>query len=201
MKRPWAVAAVFGICVAVLTFGAAEASVAVKTKMTTYTISGKTGEALLDAMDRRGPKHGFLTRAIAQTAYKVSWEVEWKENAGRCRIANAAAVLSISYTYPRVSSPMSATLKRRWDRFLAGVRKHEETHGRIARQMVKAAEKSLTGLSYRNDRGCKKTQAEMERRIDAIYSTYEARQLQFDNVEHAEGGNVEGLVALLTRGK
>ena len=163
----------------------------VKAKTGTYSISGKDGNALLDAMDRRGPKHGFLTRAIAQTSYTVSWDVDWKEKAGACRVANAAATLSITYTYPQVKGTMSPDLQRRWVRFIAGVRKHEETHGRLARQMVGAAEKSLSGISYDNDPRCRKTQAELKKRIALTYAKYEARQIEFDRVEHAEGGNVE----------
>ena len=49
----------------------ANAAVSIKIKTATYPISGKNGIDLLDAMDRRGPKHGFLTRAIAQTSYTV----------------------------------------------------------------------------------------------------------------------------------
>jgi predicted secreted Zn-dependent protease len=200
MRRP-----VFAACLAVAASLAlpapAFASVSVKAKTAYYAISGKNGEALLDAMDRRGPKHGFLTRAIAQTGYTISWSIDWRERAGNCRIANAAAVLSITYTYPKVSSAMSGKLARRWSRFIAGVRRHEQMHGRIARQMVTAAEKALTGLTHKNDRGCRKTQVEVKRRIASIYADYEARQVKFDRVEHAAGGNVEGLVTLLGRGK
>jgi predicted secreted Zn-dependent protease len=193
-------AAILSMAAAFCLSGQAEASVKVKTKTTSYRISGKSGDALLDAMDRKGPKHGFLTRAIAQTGYTVSWEIDWRERDGRCVIANAAAVLTITYNYPEVTGALSADLERRWRRFMAGVRKHEETHGRIAREMVAAAEKQLNHLSIRNDRGCRKTQAEMKRRIAAVYNKYEARQLAFDDVEHSEGGNVEKLVTRLSRG-
>ena len=152
-------------------------------------------------MDRLGPKHGFLTHAIAQTSYTVAWDIDWKEQAGSCRVANAAATLTINYTYPQVQRPMSPDLQRRWNRFMAGVRKHEETHGRLARQMVDAAEKSVSGLSYEDDRRCRKTQAELKKRIATAYAKYEARQIAFDEVEHAEGGNVEGLVRLAQQGQ
>ena len=186
-----------GVCLA----GSAEASVEVKVKTTSYRISGENGEALLRAMDRKGPRLGFTTRFMAQTAYKEGWKFDWQKRAGACRIANASAVLTITYTYPEVSSPMSADLRHRWNRFMAGVRKHEKTHGRIAREMVAAAERQLNGLSYRDDPGCQKTRAEAKRRIASIYATYEARQTEFDRVEHAEGGNVEGLVSLLSRAR
>jgi predicted secreted Zn-dependent protease len=199
--RPIALAAILGIAIVPLVAADANADVSVKTKTGTYYIGGKDGNALLDAMDRLGPKHGFLTHAIAQTSYTIAWDIDWKENAGTCRVANAAATLTINYTYPHVKGPMSPDLQRRWNRFMAGVRKHEQTHGRLARQMVDAAEKSLSKLSYADDRRCSKTQAELKKRIAMTYAKYEARQVAFDEVEHAEGGNVEGLVGLLSKGK
>jgi predicted secreted Zn-dependent protease len=194
-------AAVLAISAALCLAGPADASVKVKARTTSYNISGKNGEALLDAMDRRGPKHGFLARAIAQTSYTISWDIDWREKGDSCRIADAAATLSVTYNYPTVSNALSGDMKRRWQRFMSGVRKHEQMHGRIAREMVNAAERRLTGLSSSNDPGCRKTQAEVKRRIAAIYAKYEARQARFDDVEHAGGGNVEGLVKLLSRGK
>lgn len=190
-------AAGLGVAASLALTAAASASVTVKTKTVNYAISGKTGDALLDQMDRHGPKHGFLTRAIAQTSYSISWSVDWREQAGSCRIADAAAELSITYSYPRVTSAMTPALKRRWTRFMAGVHKHEETHGRIARQMVNAAERSITGLALKNDPGCRKTQAEVKERIAKIYAKYEERQAEFDRKEHSEGGNVERLVTRL----
>jgi predicted secreted Zn-dependent protease len=179
----------------------ADASVSTKVKTRTYPISGKSGIDLLDAMDKRGPKHGFLTHAIAQTSYTIKWDIDWKENDGSCRVADAAATLSITYTYPGVKGTMSPALKRRWQQFMAGVHTHEQMHGRLARQMVDAAEISLSGLSDKNDPRCRKTQAELKKRIALTYAKYEARQIEFDRVEHAEGGNVEGLVSLLGKAK
>ena len=72
--RPIAIAAILGIAVVPVVTADADASVSIKTKTATYSISGKDGNALLDAMDRRGPKHGFLTRAIAQTSYTITWD-------------------------------------------------------------------------------------------------------------------------------
>ena len=189
--------AMAGVCLA----GSAAASVEVKVKTTSYRISGNNGSALLRAMNRVGPRLGFTTRFMAQTAYREGWKIDWQKRAGACRIANASVVLTITYTYPEVSSPMSAGLRQRWNRFMAGVRKHEETHGRIAREMVAAAERNLNGLSYQRDLGCQKTRAESKRRIASIYAAYEARQTRFDRVEHSEGGHVQGLVLLLSRAR
>ena len=194
-------AAILGFAVVPIVAADAERRSSTKTKTTTYTVSGKNGTTLLEAMDRRGPKHGFLTRAIAQTSYTVSWDVDWKENDGRCRIANAAATLSINYTYPAVKGTMSPALKRRWQRFMAGVRKHEQTHGRLRGRWSTPPKNRCSDFPSTNDRRCRKTQAELKKRIALTYAKYEARQVEFDRVEHAEGGHVEALVNLLGSGK
>jgi predicted secreted Zn-dependent protease len=199
--RPMFFAAILGFAVVPLVAADADASVSTKVKTTTYPISGKSGVDLLDAMDRRGPKHGFLTHAIAQTSYTIKWDIDWKENGGTCRVGDASATLSITYTYPAVKGTMTPALKRRWQRFMAGVHKHEQTHGRLAQKMVDVAEKSLLGLANNNDRNCRKTQAELKKRIALTYAKYEAQQIEFDRVEHAEGGHVEALVNLLGSGK
>ncbi|MEP9388811.1 DUF922 domain-containing protein [Mesorhizobium sp. KR9-304] len=187
----------FGACI---TFaGEAAAGVKVSETTRTYAVAGGTGAALLAAMDRHGPKHGFLTRAIAQTRYSVAWTIEWGETRTACRVKKIDGALDITYTYPSAHG-LSPVLERRWTRFLAGVKKHEKAHGDMARQMVGAVEKSVARLSVENDRGCRKARTEVKRRTAAIYAQYEARQIQFDVREHRNGGRVEGLIeALLGR--
>lgn len=173
----------------------------VETSTVTYKIKGGSGSALIEAMDRKGPRHGFMTRAIAQTGYTISWNLDWREKAGGCRVVDADATLKITYNYPEVTGEMSPDLRRRWATFMRGVHKHEETHGRIARQMVKAAESALTGLSRRDDRGCRKVKADVKDVIARVYEQYEADQMEFDEVEHSEGGNVERLLRALAKGR
>jgi len=180
--------------------GSAEASVKVKINTVSYTIKGTSGEALLAAMDRKGPRQGFTTRAIAQTSYTVGWTIDWRPLAGGCRVFQADAVLNLTYNYPGLGNGLSPDLGRRWNRFMTGVRKHEETHGRIAREMVNVAERQVRAVSFKEDRSCRRTQAEIKRRIASTYAEYEARQVDFDAVEHTEGGNVERLVARLGQG-
>jgi predicted secreted Zn-dependent protease len=178
-----------------------QANAAVKTTIDTrhYAVSGKTGAALLAAMDRRGPKHGFLTRAIAQTRYTVAWKIEWGETRTACRVKRADATLAITYTYPRVNGSVSRDMQRKWSKFLAGVTKHEKMHGAIAQQMVNEAERTVSSLTIPNDRGCRKSRSEVKRRVDAIYAKYEKKQISFDSREHRSGGPVEGLILGLVK--
>ena len=197
MRRVALVLAIGG-CLSLLA-GAASAEVRVTEKTGSYAISGRSGAALLDAMDRRGPKHGFLTRAIAQTRYAMSWRIEWGESSRSCRVRRLDGTLAITYTYPRVTGRLPGGLHRKWSRFLAGVQKHEQVHGRLARQMARAAEKSVGRIEVANDPGCRKARLEAKRQMSAVYADYEARQLGFDSKEHRSGGPVEHLIEELIR--
>lgn len=193
------------VLVAAVALGAAVvpalAGVKVKERTSTYGIAGRSGEDLIAAMDRKGPRHGFLTRAIAQTRYSVGWTIEWGETRTACRVKRADGELSITYFYPKVTSPMSADLGRRWTRFMSGVRRHEQMHGTMARQMAKAVERSISGLTIRDDPGCVKARREAKRRMSAVYADYEARQVAYDAREHRTGGPVEKLITALEAGR
>jgi predicted secreted Zn-dependent protease len=182
---------------AVTTVAAAE-QVKVSTK--TYAIAGADGAELYQSMVRRGPRHGFVSRAIAQTSYTVEWQAEVVSVGRACRVVRALPILSITYTYPQPSRPLSPTMSRRWQRFMAGVRKHEQRHGSIAREMVRAAEAAVKGLKIDNDPSCRKTRVEVKKRADKVYAGYEARQLKFDAREHRDGGNIDKLILSLVKG-
>lgn len=166
----------------------------------TYDISGKTGADLVDAMDGLGPRHGFTTRAIAETGYAVHWDFDIANAGGTCVLRKATGRIDLTYTFPRRISPADRALTRRWDRFMAGVRQHEHTHGRIAMRMMRATETALAGLKRPANWFCAGLRQEAKRRIDAIYVEYEAKQNAFDVQEHRSGGHVEHLVDAL-RGK
>jgi predicted secreted Zn-dependent protease len=174
---------------------AAGTKVLIKTR--TYDITGTTGAALMEAMDRKGPKHGFMTHAIAQTGYTVDWDLDAAQHNGVCRIRQANGTLNLFYTYPHIASAATPALQNRWKRFFAGVRAHEENHGRIAREMMRTSERSVRRLKFADDPSCNKTRLEARRLIEANYAAYEARQNAFDASEHRQGGHVEHLIAAL----
>ncbi|PBB87547.1 MULTISPECIES: DUF922 domain-containing protein [unclassified Mesorhizobium] len=194
---------VFAILVAIGALCGSAAVAAADTKLLmktrTYNITGATGPALVEAMDRNGPKHGFMTRAIADTSYTVRWHLSTSRTDGVCRLRQVDGVLDLTYTYPRLASPAAPALERRWKRFFAGVRAHEETHGRIARRMMAATARSIRNLERADNWFCTGTRREARRRINAFYAEYEAKQNAFDAREHRDGGHVEHLVDALIK--
>lgn len=177
----------------------ASAGTRVLIKTRTYDITGNTGLALMKAMDRKGPKHGFMTHAIAQTGYTVDWNLDAGQDNGFCRLRRADGTLNLFYTFPRLASATAPALQKHWSRFFAGVRAHEETHGRIAREMMRAIETSISGLRIADDPSCSKTRREAQRRIKATYAAYEVKQIAFDAREHRDGGHVEHLITALIK--
>lgn len=190
------------VAAGLISIGLVQAEAASTVTTEHYTISGSTGQALLSAMDRNGPKQGYLARAMAQTRYTLGWDLRWDQSGSSCKLKRAVARLSISYRYPRPAGPLPADLKRRWNVFMKAVRTHEEVHGRIAKQMANAAERSIANISTPNDPGCSRSQSEVQRRVNRIVAMYEERQRSFDANEHRPGGHVTKVVnSLLGRGR
>lgn len=196
MRLAWGAALAAG-AILCATGIAGAASISTTTK--TYAISGKTGAGLLLSMNKRGPKHGFLTRAIAQTQYQIEWDVKLGVQNGACTVTRARPRMAMSYTYPQPSENLTPDLRRRWNRFMVGVRAHEQQHGRYATQMVNAAERSVRGVRVPNDPNCRKASALIKKRVANIYEDYEAKQIVFDKREHRENGNIHRLIQRLMK--
>lgn len=197
LMRAWAVSLCLaaGMCAS----SAALSAPRIATRTTYYEISGESGAAVLRELDRRGPKHGFMTRAIAQTRYTMSSESDWRHERGACVAVRPSVRLDIAYVFPKLAGKVSPALKQRWQLFFAGVTRHEETHGRIAREMAMAAEKAVRLIRIRDGKGCGRFQGEMKRAIGVVMEEHEKRQNRFDAVEHQKGGNIERLIARLVR--
>lgn len=156
-----------------------------------YAINGRTGMELYQDMVRRGPRHGFLSKAIAQTKYKVTPRGDWRHRDGTCGLVNAGYTLELTYTYPRPSSKLPAELERRWKTFIAETTVHEKTHGRLALKMARELDRRLRTFSMKDHRGCWRARSTLERELAAIFQAYEKKQIAFDNKEHREGGAVQ----------
>ncbi len=187
------------LVVALAGAGTAHAGVKVVENVDYYRISGTSGEALMAAMDRKGPRHGFMARAIAQTRYSIAWDLHWEAEGQRCTLKGADVTLSVNYRFPAIAGSVSPALKRKWGVFMKGVDKHERMHGRIAREMAGAAYKAAIKLRVAQDPSCRKAKQALSRIVHEIYARYEERQQRFDAVEHQPGGNVDRLVSSLIR--
>ncbi len=182
-----------------LAVATAQARPRIKTSTEYYSISGKTGIELIQQMNRKGPRHGFLRKAVAQTRYSVRPSADFKYVKGSCRTKNVVVNMTITYIYPRITNRISGKLKARWAYFMKDTKRHEQKHGRIAREMAAVLDRKLTRFSMEDRPGCRRAVRQYRREIQAIYDEYNGRQKDFDAREHRRGGPVEKSFVVLAR--
>src|SRR5690606_32290713 len=102
----------------------------VRRTISEYAVSGKDGAAIMRQIRRKGPSHGMIGRAIAETRYVLDFGYEVQQSQGRCHIANPWVRLEITILFPRLDGDVSLDLRQRWEHFLAGARQHEEEHAK-----------------------------------------------------------------------
>jgi predicted secreted Zn-dependent protease len=175
----------------------AKPKIAIKTKF--YEVKGKDGEEVLRNINRKGPRHGFLVRAIAQTQYTLSYGYDTVQSSQGCSVTKAEVKMDIVYVFPKLAGKNSRHLNTRWKQFMAGVQKHEETHGSLARQMASATEKALLSTHVSGKRGCGQIKNVAKRNVDKVFKIYERQQVAFDKKEHRDNGNVEKLVTAFVK--
>jgi len=177
----------------------ASAQARVSEKTTYYSVNGKTGMDLLRDMNRKGPRHGFLTKAIAQTQFKSNLlgDIAWSK--GVCVSRNGGYELKITYVYPKPSKALSPAMAKRWRAFHATNLQHEREHGRIARKMANVVARKVKAFREPDRPGCRRAMAKLGREVDAIIDAHNAEQAKFDAHEHRPGGPVERSVLALIK--
>lgn len=177
--------------------GSAAAAPRVTEKTEYYEISGKTGIELFYDMNRKGPRHGFLTKAIAQTRFNQEFLGEIVHSRGRCRTVGGGFRLDVTYIYPKPRDRLSGDLARRWKAFQAHNIAHEKMHGRIARDMARDLDRLVRRFSEPDREDCRRAATKMRRDASRIMERYTRLQKEFDAREHRAGGPVDRSVLVL----
>ncbi|WP_187970235.1 DUF922 domain-containing protein [Aquibium microcysteis] len=175
----------------------AQAKTRITEKTEYYEISGRTGMELLLDMNRRGPRQGFLTKAIAQTRYETRPDGKFVHEKGVCRIKGGGVTMKITYVYPKPRGTLDKDLGRRWKLFQADNVRHEQTHGRIARELASEVDAYVRGFAVKDGPSCWKALSRFERELQAYYTRNKKKQAAFDLKEHRDGGPVDKSIRIL----
>ncbi len=174
--------------------GAGSAEVQVRVTQEEYSVSGKDGAAIMRQIRRKGPTHGTIGRAIAQTRYTLDYGYDSAAAHGRCHVIDPWVRLGIVFVYPRLDGAVSPELRQRWEAFLEGAKAHEKGHAELAVEMAEAVDAALRQASFPGSKGCTSLKAAVDREVRRIFGAHEARQRKFDRTEHRQGGPVERIV-------
>lgn len=165
-----------------------------------YSISGTTGIELYQSIGANGPKIG-IGRAIAYTNFDLKWSRDYQPQPdGSCVLVTARPHLIITYALPKPSSSLSADMQRNWDRFIEGIRAHENVHGEDIKDMVRAIEAYSVGLAAPDDAGCQKVRQKLQARLGELSQAQRQKSRDFDRVEMGNGGNIHQLILTLVNG-
>jgi predicted secreted Zn-dependent protease len=165
-----------------------------------YSISGTTGIELYQSIGANGPKIG-IGRAIAYTNFDLKWSRDYQPQPdGSCVLVTARPHLIITYALPKPSSSLSPAMQRNWDRFIEGIRAHENVHGEDIKDMVRAIEAYSVGLSAPADPGCQKVRQKLQARLGELSQAQRQKSRDFDRVEMGNGGNIHQLILTLVNG-
>ncbi|MDK4701642.1 DUF922 domain-containing protein [Rhizobium sp. CNPSo 4062] len=169
-------------------------------KVKTYAITGTSGRELYDSIGERGPLLGPKVRAIAHTDFKLTWTRKYEPQPdGACMITANVPKLIITYTLPKPSAQLPPSIRKSWQKFIAGVEAHERVHGGFIKDMVKEIEAVSVGFSIPDDPKCSKIRVELTKRLGEISNKERRRNSDFDKVEFSDGGNLQQLVLKLVK--
>jgi predicted secreted Zn-dependent protease len=148
-----------------------------------YTFEAGNITDIQQALYSQGPRIGnSLEHSIAVTNYElyVTWQMT--QTLQTCRVDDVVVNLNIDYTYPEwtpIGTPESQVFGE-WERFMEHVIAHEEHHGEIALQ---CAQDLITLLqNFQPGPTCSQAQVSLDKLVQNLYATCEARQQAFDAV-------------------
>lgn len=166
----------------------------------TYAISGKTAADLYASIGERGPKAG-QGRAIAHTNFTLTWSRKYEPTGDVCTLFSARPKLTITYTLPKPSERLPAPVQKRWETFIEGVRRHEQVHGQMIKDMVATIERTTIGMSVAGDPNCRKIRQEITKPLSEASLAQRQQSRDFDRAELGDGGNVHRLILSFVNGQ
>jgi predicted secreted Zn-dependent protease len=161
---------------------ARDVSVATKTRF--YGISGDSPRELAEQMNRKGPySREYRRRVWATAARETTWKVSHRTHKGKCRVNKATIKMQIIYTLPQLRHEhrKKRSLQRVWSAMSAILKRHEEGHGRLYRQL--ASEMKTRLLRLKPQRNCRKLEQEASALVKSLFKQDKQRNERFERKE------------------
>lgn len=134
-------------------------------------IQGSDYESLLASLKARGGPH-------MQPEWSVTYKYEPRRLGKVCNVGSLSTHLRQVMTLPRWTPPpgTSAKLIAEWSRYVGGVRRHQEGHLQIARDMEEAFRDSLAVTSQR----CEKLEESVKAQFKTVMERHRAMEKTYD---------------------
>lgn len=149
-----------------------------------FRIGGASLEEIERELQRRGPQVGASgSRHPGATRMEFTTRITYGERRGFCSVVKATVAVKANMILPRWSRPRGADRDTRfvWETLAADIRRHEESHVRIARNHARDMEQALMGLT--NYRGCEAAKRAAEAATARHLEQHDRAQAEFDRIE------------------
>lgn len=138
------------------------------------TVQGSLSQALFSAFP-------FQTGTIKVHAY-TSWHIDWtidsvERDKNVCSISKYKTKLKATVTLPRLTSPQSAAVQKKFDDYLPKLQMHEEGHLTIARKAASAMDSYLSAVK---EASCGAISSEANKGWNDILARANAEEKDYD---------------------
>lgn len=184
------------VLLAPLAAGDASAGVVIREKTSYYKVSGRTGAAIYDQIEKKGPRiRGRKEHFVATATFDFHFDAKKIKAAtfgSQCRVTAAEIVLTVTYRVPQWVDERqgSQTLQRAWKQFVDFVWQHEKRHTEIARDAAYQMIRALKSVRGDANRECAGITNGLDEKIAAIAKRHNKRQEDFDASPWGIGGKV-----------
>jgi len=124
----------------------------------------------------------------------TNWNVRWhydldRDPAGLCRVSRLRVSLDLEITLPRLHGA-SPGQQENFDRYLARLHAHEQTHAAIDTEAAHTVERELLALPPQRD--CERLKQQLNGAGHAVLDRYRQKNREFD--ARTDHGRTEGVV-------
>jgi predicted secreted Zn-dependent protease len=167
-----------------LLVGPALAEVRTDIRYETYPVRGLTIADIWRDIARKGPhqpERGLYAQAEAQIRF--GWQVRFTTTSASCRVQSAEVNLNVKIVLPRWADEGRGhpAMRAAWQEYIARVKRHEETHKRIALEAAHQIDRAILGAPVHRD--CRGLERYIKVQTDQILRRERERQAHFDRTD------------------
>ena len=157
-----------------------------------YDVTGHSARQVRHELDTKGPLDRSGERFDGFTSWRVSWTYRYMPDGNGCKFTTMSATVAGTIVLPRWEQEdhASASVGKKWDRYLVALRSHEDGH--YAHGIAARDEIENLGKSFRVPGPCTTIAKAFDDRANAISARYNRLDIQYD--QETDHGETQGAV-------
>lgn len=144
-----------------------------------YPIHGGSMEEVMESMELNAPPE--LEGHFARTKWNVIWEYKLGGMEGEgCLITGSNVKLDVTFFMPewREASSSDGKTRKKWEKFVNRLQRHEDGHMRIGLEAARGVEKVLSGMGTKKN--CQEIKQLANQKADALISSKKQEEISYD---------------------